>query len=357
MNKLSYVLSSHRKILLILGPIILVVIIAGFFWFITKPETTSDPTEVVEEKKTSPTELVPSLINGVMVLSEIANRHPVAVMIENSPDARPQVALTSADIVFEAVTEGGITRFMAIYSQKYPTKAGPVRSARSYFIDWLSEYDAFYVHAGGSPKALSRIIQYDIKDSANDNTAYHREPRSGVASEHTLFVDVSKIFTLGTSTHKWPSTYATPSWKFKDAMTTSGTLAKITINFSSPQFQVEWNHNRSTNTYSRELNGTAHKDRVSGEQITAKIVVVMTVAHSANAPYAGTGKESEWKMTTIGSGELSIFQDGSRTDGTWKKSSRLERTRFYDSQGAEIPLNRGQIWVEILPQDGTITLG
>ena len=63
------------------------------------------------------------------------------------------------------------------------------------------------------------------------------------------------------------------------------------------------------------------------------------------------------KMTTIGSGELSIFQDGSRTDGTWKKSSRLERTRFYDSQGAEIPLNRGQIWVEILPQDGTITLG
>ncbi|KKU42960.1 MAG: PEGA domain protein [Berkelbacteria bacterium GW2011_GWA2_46_7] len=118
---------------------------------------------------------------------------------------------------------------------------------------------------------------------------------------------------------------------------------------------MTWTHDPVTNTYNRVLNGTAHKDRVSGEQIIAKTVVVMTVNHSANAPYAGTGKESEWTMTTVGSGATSVFEDGTRTDGTWKKPSRLERTRFYDGQGAEIPLNRGKIWIEVLPQDGSIS--
>jgi hypothetical protein len=343
---------NHRRLFFILVPIILVIGVAATFWFVTKPAPADDNT-VVTPKKKSQTTLTASLTNGVMVAEDIANRHPVAVMIENSPAARPQTGLTSADIVYEAVTEGGITRFMGIFSQTYPDKAGPVRSARSYFIDWLSEYDAFYAHAGGSPTALSRIGQYSIKDSANDD-AFHREPQAGVASEHTLFADVSKIYNLGTTSHKWAATYDTPSWKFKDATKTFGTVPKVTLNFSSSQFQVVWTHNPITDTYSRVLDSVAHKDAVSGEQITAKTIVVMTVSHSPNAPYAGTGKESEWTMSTIGSGPVSVFEDGTRTDGTWKKPSRLERTRFYDGQGVEIPLNSGKIWIEILPQDGSI---
>lgn len=344
---------NHRKFLVIFAPIIFIIAVAGVFWFITKPAPTDDTPGVITKKK-SPTTLVASLTNGVIVSSDIANRHPVAVMIENSPDARPQAGLTSADIVYEAVTEGGITRFMGIFSQTYPTKAGPVRSARSYFIDWLSEYDAFYAHAGGSPTALARISSYGIKDYPHSNDAYVRIPQAGIASEHTLFVDVSKIYNLGVSNKKWPATSETASWKFKEAVKVFGTVPIINLNFSSGQFQVVWTHDPTTNNYARQLNGLPHKDRVSGEQITTKTIVAITVSHSANAPYAGTGKESEWTMTTIGSGAASIFQDGTRTDGTWKKASRLERTRFYDSQGAEIPLNRGQIWIEVLPQDGTI---
>ncbi|MEK7535142.1 MAG: DUF3048 domain-containing protein [Patescibacteria group bacterium] len=345
---------NHRKLFLVVLPIVIVVATAAIFWFITKPVPQSNTTTVIPKKKTS-TSQTASLINGVLVPSEIANRHPVAVMIENSPDARPQAGLTSADIVYEAVTEGGITRFMGIFSQNYPTKAGPVRSARSYFIDWLSEYDAFYAHAGGSPTALSRISSYGIKDYPHSNDTYVRIPQGGIASEHTLFVDASKIYSLGVSNKKWPETYETPSWKFKEAAKTFGAISKVTLNFSTSQFQVIWTHDPTINSYSRAMNAVAHKDRVTDEQISAKSVVVMTVSHSANAPYAGTGKESEWTMSTIGSGSLSIFQDGSHTDGTWKKPSRLERTRFYDGQGVEIPLNRGKIWVEILPQDGTIT--
>lgn len=339
-----------------MGPIVFIILVAGTFWFITKPPVTTDVTPVVTKKKVNPTELVPSLINGVMVSSDLANRHPVAVMIENSPAARPQAGLTSADVVYEAVTEGGITRFMGIFSQNYPTKAGPVRSARSYFIDWLSEYDAFYAHAGGSPTALSRISSYGIKDYPHSTDAYTRVPQAGIASEHTLFVNVAKIYSNGVGNKKWPATSTTPSWKFKENATTFGTVQKITLNFSSDQFRVIWTHNPTNNSYGRVLDDLAHKDRVSGEQIAAKSIVVMTVPHSANKPYAGTGKESEWTMTTIGSGAASIFTDGNRVDGTWKKASRLERTRFFDGQGLEIPLNRGQIWIEVLPQDGTIVV-
>jgi len=352
-KKSRWAFLKNKKFWFIAAPIIIVVAASALFWFVTKPAPTDD-TPAVTSKKSSST-LVASLTNGVMVSSDIANRHPVAVMIENSPDARPQAGLTSADVVYEAVTEGGITRFMGIFSQNYPTKAGPVRSARSYFIDWLSEYDAFYAHAGGSPTALSRISSYGIKDYPHSNDAYVRIPQAGIASEHTLFVDVSKIYNLGVSNKKWLATSETPSWKFKDGATVFGAVPSVTLNFSTSQFQAVWTHNQATNTYSRVMNSVAHKDRVSSEQITASTIVAMTVSHSANPPYSGTGKESEWSMSIIGSGAVSVFQDGTRTDGTWKKPSRLERTKFYDGQGAEIPLNRGKIWIEVLPQDGTIT--
>ena len=129
---------NHRKFFLIVLPIVIVVAVAAIFWFVTKQAPAEDTATVTTKKKASTTQTA-SLTNGALVSVDLANRHPVAVMIENSPDARPQAGLTSADIVYEAVTEGGITRFMGIFSQSYPTKAGPVRSARSYFIDWLRE--------------------------------------------------------------------------------------------------------------------------------------------------------------------------------------------------------------------------
>lgn len=360
-NRWQMFFSVHKRLIVTLSSVIIVVAVAAVFWFTTKPPTMSQPVTAIQQPSTPvpTTPLVASLTNGAMVAPELANRHPVAVMIENAPPARPQTGLTSADIVYEAVTEGGITRFMAIYSQRLPIKAGPVRSARSYFIDWLSEYDAFYAHAGGSPTALARIGQYNIKDTANDGSAYHREPKAGLASEHTLYVDVAAVEGLGKSVHKWPATYATNPWLFKDPAKTFGQIWKITLNFSTSQFQAEWIFDQNKGVYGRLLPpegpyGQPYADKVSGAQITAQTIVVMTVAHSANPPYAGTGKESEWTMSTIGSGAVSVFQDGNRIDGTWKKSSRTDRTRFYDAANTEISLDRGQIWVEVLPQTGTL---
>ncbi len=355
-NRFSYFIQTHRKAVLIGTPIVLVLLFAGIVGLVRYfgNDKEAVPPNVINQEVVAPV-LVPHLLNGVLVESAIANRHPVAAMIENSTAARPQVGLTSADIVYEAVSEGGITRFMPVYSQTYPEKAGPIRSARSYFIDWLSEFDAFYVHAGGSPTALARIGTYGIKDypHSTDGT-YNRESLPGVASEHTLFANIAKIYENGVAKKGWSATADFISWKFKDPEKTIALGGTLNINFSSAQFAVQWNFDKITNTYVRTMAGVAHKDRLSGEQITAKTVIAMTVQRSANAAYS-TGKESEWNMTTIGSGNASVFIDGKQIRGTWSKPSRTARTVFLDELGAEITLNRGKIWVEIVPQTGSYT--
>lgn len=334
----------------------LVLLLAGgvLAWYLAGDKEPATATETPTDTQAAPL-TKPSLTNGVMVSPDIANRHPVAVMVENSPVARPQTGLDKADIVYEVVTEGGITRFMGIYSQEFPSKVGPVRSARSYFIDYLSEYDAFYAHAGGSPTALGRILDYKIKAYPHNNDSYHREPKAGVSSEHTLFVDVSKIFKFGVEKRGWPSTYETKSWLFKEDLAERKDQGPITINFSSPTYKVTWKYDKTKNLYLRELAGTPHKDALSGEQLSAKTIITMNVFHGANPPYS-SGKESEWGMATIGQAAMSVFQDGQRINGQWKKPDRKERTRFYNESQQEVQLNRGKIWIEVIPQEGSVSV-
>lgn len=349
---------AHKQVFLVGSVVTLLLLILGtsvYFWAVSAGKISPILTERTPTPTPEPA-VQASLTNGVMVASEIAKRHPVAAMIENSPDARPQAGLTSADIVYEAVTEGGITRFMGIFAQTYPTKAGPIRSARSYFIDWLSEYDAFYAHAGGSPTALNRIREYGIKDYPHSNDAYHREPRAGIASEHTLFADLNIIYQNGITKRGWSPTVSFSPWTFKDPSAAPAKTGPITVNFTTGQFSVVWTQDLAKNEYSRVMGGVAHKDQVSGAQITARTIVTMVVERNANAAYKDSGKESEWTMTTIGSGKASVFQDGLRVDGTWKKPSRTERTRFFDANGKEIELNRGKIWIEIMPPTSTVTV-
>ncbi|MGB9680810.1 MAG: DUF3048 domain-containing protein, partial [Minisyncoccia bacterium] len=103
-------------------------------------------------------------IDGVWTTPERAFRHPLAVSIENHPESRPQSGLDKASLIFESPTEGGITRFLAFFVENDVQKLGPVRSARTYFLDWLSEFDGIFAHCGGNADALALIPSYNIKD-------------------------------------------------------------------------------------------------------------------------------------------------------------------------------------------------
>ncbi|MDQ3238921.1 MAG: DUF3048 domain-containing protein, partial [bacterium] len=150
---------------------------------------------------------------------------PVAVMIENHPESRPQSGLNSADVVYEAVAEGGITRFMALFlCEPSPQIVGPVRSARTYFLDWLQEYNPLYAHVGGAntpgrADALGQIRQYGIKDldqmGAGLEGGYYRDENRipSVALEHTMYLNIDKLREYGSKKFKWGVESPTGRWE------------------------------------------------------------------------------------------------------------------------------------------------
>jgi hypothetical protein len=296
-------------------------------------------------------------------------------MIENHLDSRPQSGLTSADVVYEAVAEGGITRFLAVFycgAAAQEVTIGPVRSARTYYLDFASEYGDYplYAHVGGAnvpgpANALGQIGDYGWLKKGNDMNqfslgfpVYWRDyERIGheVATEHTMYSTTDKLWEVA---HKrgldaqdskgtqWTSNFE--SWKFKDDLAADkrGSTAKVSFDFWADyqEYHVDWEYNKDTNYYKRLNGGSPHTDLNNKEQLQAKVVITAFMKEK--------GPIDELKhmlYTTIGSGKAVVFQDGQAIEGTWKKEKRISRTKFFDSKGKEILLNRGSIWIEILP--------
>jgi hypothetical protein len=309
------------------------------------PDSNSFKSVVVSPNEPKDT---PNPINGVLFTKTEAEswkgKVPLAVMIENLVSVRPQSGLSKAEVVYEALAEGGITRFMAIFLANN-AELGPIRSARAYYLDWLSEYGAGYAHWGGSPEAMDLIRAYQVKDldqfSLGAPTYWRVRDRE---APHNGYTNTEKLWEAA-GKKGYNSLANFDSWKFKKDATDSARLAStIKIKFTgSAPYEVVWKYDSEKNSYLRENGGQAHLDKTNEEQLSAKNVIVQSV--TANT-YDNYGR---LRMDTIGEGELKVFRDGSLIEGTWKKLSREGRTKFYDKEGKEIELNRGQIWIEIIP--------
>ncbi|MEK9156279.1 MAG: DUF3048 domain-containing protein [Patescibacteria group bacterium] len=297
-------------------------------------------------------------LDGVMTSAEAASRHPLAVIVENHPDARPQAGLDKASIVYEAIAEGGITRFMAIYGTEEAEKVGPVRSVRTYFIDWASGYNAYLSHVGGNIDALDQIKaekSLDL-DQFTYPSSYWRDRNRSVASEHTMYTSTTKLREQA-KTNGYSTANNFNVFKFKDDPTAAEQDAlpqsqKAKINFSSAQYAIEFDYDRETNSYKRKMAGSVHTDQITKNQITAKNIVAMTVDRRATVTRIN---EPGWDMDIVGGGKAKIFLDGKMIEGTWKKASKADRELFYDESGNEIIFNRGRFWIAVVPPDGTAT--
>ncbi|OGE25197.1 hypothetical protein A3H85_02785 [Candidatus Daviesbacteria bacterium RIFCSPLOWO2_02_FULL_40_8] len=301
-------------------------------------------------------------------------RRPLAVMIENHQESRPQSGLSTADVVYEAVAEGGITRFMALfYCNLGDTQVGPVRSARTYFLDWLGEYDGSYAHVGGAntpgpADALGQIIKYGVKDlnqfSIGFPTFWRDYQRLGrpVATEHTMYSTTQKLWSVAAKKGflvkdergvDWNKFFV--PWKFKDEDKTRGTVGKIEVNFwqNKGDYQVNWEYDGGCNCYKRSQGSVAHTDLNTKNQLAAKLVIIQFQRESN----ANDGYENNAHMLygTIGKGKVLVFQDGNVSEGTWNKSSRVVRSKYLDQSGKEINLNRGQIWIQTVPEGAKVT--
>ncbi len=307
------------------------------------PETYFAP----HEKKEEPT-TVASPLTGLQVDPEIAKRPIIGVMIENSPDARPQAGLKDAGVVFEAVAEGGITRFLALFQDTEPDYIGPIRSARPYYLDWTLAFDAAYAHVGGSPEALSEIGSLGVRDldQFHHSGAYHRV--SSRFAPHNMYSGIPALRDVALSKGYTGSNF-TP-WERKEEKASETPNAKnIGLDISSANYNVRFEYNAESNSYKRIMAGRPHTDERSGDQISPKVVIALVSTKGLAADRLHTTYE------TTGSNTVFIFQDGVMKEGKWHKPNRKSQFTFKDLDGNVIKLNPGQAWVTVIDAASKVT--
>lgn len=311
---------------------------------------------------------------------------PIAAMIENHEEARPQSGLAQADIVYEAVAEGGITRFMGIFYCGIAAKGAnlaPVRSARTYFVSWVLEYDALYNHVGGAgvcsdvtvderAKALCQIEQYKVKDLDQFGLPLKYAVKGGkkiyvcyrnpdrldheVATEHTMICNTDGLYAFAEDKYGWANVDTKgvswdknfQPWKFKDDAKSADRGTSFSASFAhwkgyEKSFGVKWDFDPATNTYKRTMAGEPHVDQETKVQLSAHNVVIQFAEEEGPVD-----SHAHLLYENIGSGDGLLFQDGKVKKVTWKKANRNARTIFYEN-GKEVSLNRGQTWIEMLP--------
>lgn len=293
--------------------------------------------------------LVPSALTGEPVSPAVAALHPIAVMIDDLGPARPQSGLSSASIVFQAPAEGGIPRYMAIFADSVPTDVGPVRSSRYYFIAWASEYKAMYVHAGGSPQALSTLkaqgsgqLVYNADQFRWGH--YFRRITSRLAP-HNLYTTGAQLRQLAGILHA--TAPPKPVWTFGQPSPLSMRPVGGTITFAYPHNTIKYSYDRTTNTYLRTVSveGAEH-DAANKVRIAPTNVIVMWMKFGPLND--GEAYKHRLEATVVGSGPAWIATNGHTLKGTWRKKSTTGPTLFYDLKGHLLSLTIGQTFVNVV---------
>ena len=300
-----------------------------------------------EEKITT----VQSPLTGVQVDPGLAKRPVTGIMIENSLEARPQSGIQDAGVVFEAIAEGGITRFLSLYQEGRPGYIGPVRSLRPYYIDWAASFDAPIAHVGGSPDALAQIRNGGkALDQFFNGGSYWRE--AGRTAPHNVYTSFDKMDELNKSKGYTTSTFI--PWPRKaDEKLAVPSAKTIDLSISSANFNVHYDYGATTNNYARSQGGAGHGAVITPNDkttvpIVPKVVVVMIMPFSIvdSSGHSGYG--------TQGSGNAYVFQDGGVTTGTWTKADKASQIVFKDTADQPIKLNAGLTWVTALKNDGQV---
>jgi hypothetical protein len=347
----TWIHTHPRKTYIIAGAAL--VLIGGAVTFAVlsqKPTEVAKKTVVKRTPKPAPATKYYSLLTGDVVSDEAATKQAVtAIMIENSPDARPQSGLKQAGVVFEAVAEGGITRFLTLHQQDKPQLIGPVRSVRMYYVDWLAPFNASVAHVGGSAAALAEVRNGNYRDIDQFFNASSYWRASDRYAPHNVYTSFEKLDALNQAKGFTESTFTGFS-RVDGKPSEAPNATNIAITISGPTYNSTYAYDKATNTYARSQAGAAHLDREDG-QITPSVVIALKV--NMTLVMEDGYRES---ITTTGSGEAVIFQNGIAQTATWHKADRATQLSFTDSEGKDIPLVRGQTWISAIPNGtGNVT--
>jgi hypothetical protein len=298
--------------------------------------------------------LAESPYTGLKVDPKLVERRPVVVMIDNSPKARPQAGLNKAQVIYEMLAEGGITRFEAVYLEGEPATLGPVRSARHYFVYTAAGYDSVYAHCGGSPQAFQEIAALKVPDldDLKDRGIYWRSPaRTAPNNLYTSMETLRSAMAL----RGWERQQAPPpQFKFTDTPKGGSPAGKIKIPYPKGYqgYTVDWEYDSEARVYRRFTAGEPHIDSENGTQLTAKTVMVLYIK---SWPIPGD-QELRIDMEIIGSGKGAVFSSGKSREIKWTKESKTSPFSFYEASGAPLEIERGQVFIQVVPLETEVAV-
>lgn len=271
----------------------------------------------------------------------VTTRGVIAVKIDNAPPARPQAGLDIADVVYEEVVEGGITRFIALFHSRVPDRVGPIRSVRFMDPDVVSPLGGIFAFSGGTAPNVSRIREAPVQ-SINETQARDAFVRDHDRNApHNLFGLPEKIWAMAENKTPPPALFS----YLGDGTAFHGEPALgVEIEFSGG-WSAAYAYDARHHNWGRSMRGEQFRAE-SGDQVTPENLVVQFVG------YSGSGGKGE----TIGSGEAWIFVDGQVIRGTWEHPGRTSVTKFFAPDGSEIQLRPGRTWVHLAPIGADVTI-
>ncbi|MFD2706880.1 DUF3048 domain-containing protein [Salibacterium lacus] len=304
-----------------------------------KEEEQKEPVKDPEEEEPSYEAVEPLTGKGT---NEVPAARPLAVMINNHPDARPQTGLTEADIVYEVLTEGELTRFLAIYQSGHPEKLGPVRSARGYFIDLAEGYDAMYVAHGWSPEA-KRTLQGGAVPYLNglfhDGTLFQRSTQR--RAPHNSYISYEDALGgLESKGYELQKDVPANFYREEGFSAVSADTAEDVSVWYSDKYVVQFSYNQEDGTYERSSDNTAFAGENAAEQTEASNVLIV------EAPHRVVDKAGRRQINLADGGSGLMLQNGEALDVQWRnEGGRLLPYK----DGEKVPFQPGKTWINVIP--------
>jgi len=323
--------------------------------FVAPPTETPTPTPLSSPTPTpTPTNICPLTGQPVDDL-KVLERRPIAVKISNIPDVRPQSGLAFADIVYEHLTEGGITRFTAIFLCHDAERIGSIRSARLIDLEIPIFYGAFFVYSGACPEVTrmldnSDFAEYTLSEWRGD-PGFYRIKEPGRAYEHTLFTDTELLWSIAEE-RGWNERQEINNMAFSEEPPPGGSPARtIFIPYHRKYSDVRYEYDEDKEAYLRFVTGEPHKDALTGEQLAVRNVVIVYVNHVETLIVEDALGSRSVQIQLWGEGRALVCRDGRVYEARWVRPNRPDPLRIVDAEGNLFPFKPGNTWFQLVPLD------